>query len=75
MMFEYMTREDRHVRESLPEPSPPMPGWLAVQDAGSFRSVLRQVAQDQAQQGLLDEAAAGGWVGWMGAQLRAHTCG
>lgn len=31
-----------------------------AQDASSFRSVLRQVAQDQSQQGLLDEQAAAG---------------
>ena len=34
-----------------------------AQDAGSFRSVLRQVAQDQSQQGLLDEQPGAGRLG------------
>lgn len=37
--------------------TPPLP--LPGQDAASFRSVLRQVAQDQVQQGLLEERDTG----------------
>ena len=40
----------------------PVASHVPMQDAASFRSVLRQVAQDQGQQGTLDEqAAAGKW--------------
>jgi hypothetical protein len=48
---------DSRRRPALPAPAP-----AGVQDAGAFRSVLRQVAQDQSQQGLLDEQPrAGQW--------------
>ena len=45
----------------------------APQDAASFRSILRQVAQDQGQQGLLDEQAAAGG-GTCGAACMHSAC-